>query len=476
MGSAQRIAFDDLDPQRKQLAVEKARERIREIRSRGEESLRRLQSVLLERQKAAALDTLPPAYQVFEAPARYKGAHGGRGSAKSWSFAKLLLRRCRRVPGTRWACIREIQKSLEQSVKRLLDDQIAACGLEKDFRSLNTHIETPGGGIIIFQGMQNHTADSIKSLEGYDGAWVEEAQSLSDRSLTLLRPTIRKPDSELWFTWNPKRATDPVDALLRSSGQPPDSVVREVNYKANPFFPTVLQQEMEWDRLRDVEKYNHVWLGQYEKRSEARVFKNYQVEYFETPPTAAFLFGGDWGFATDPDVLVRMFIQGSNLFIDQEAYRIGVDIEDTPALFDSLACTQSHVHDIEVLRTERARDSRGELVKTCDGMARAWQIVTDSARPETISYMQQHGYPRVTAAKKGPGSVEEGIKFLKNYNIIIHPRCVHTADEFGLYSYKTHALTGQIIPELADKKNHVIDSARYAVETVRNPLADFVTW
>jgi phage terminase large subunit len=107
-----------------------------------------------------------------------------------------------------------------------------------------------GDGAIIFQGMQNHTADSIKSLEGYDCAWVEEAQSLSQTSLDLLRPTIRKPDSELWFTWNPRQNSDPVDALLRGTTPPKDAKVIQVNFSDNPWFPDVLKAEMEFDRIR----------------------------------------------------------------------------------------------------------------------------------------------------------------------------------------------------------------------------------
>jgi len=405
-----------------------------------------------------------PAYLPFLQPSRYKGAYGGRGSAKSHSVGDLLIERCLLRPGTRAVCVREIQQSLEQSVKRLLDDKIKAYNLERQFRVTNTHIDTPGGGIIIFQGMQSHTAMSIKSLEGYDIAWVEEAQSLSQTSLDLLRPTIRVPGSEIWATWNPNLPTDPIDSFLRSDPPPPDAIVIHTTYRDNPFLSDVLQKEMEWDRLRDPEKYAHVWLGEYARHSEARVFRNWTVEYFDTPPGTAFLFGGDWGFAIDPDVAIRGWVDNRRLYIDWEVYRVGCEIDDTPALFDSLGCNLQHVHDIDVERSVRKQ--------TCQAMARGWEIVTDSARPETISYMQRHGYPRITGAKKGPNSVEEGVQFLKNYDIIVHPRCVHTIDELTMYSYKTHRLTGAIIPQLEDKKNHVIDSLRYMVERLRVPQED----
>jgi phage terminase large subunit len=399
----------------------------------------------------------PKAFRPLLKPARYKGAHGGRGSGKSHFFAELLIIRCLTQPGTRAVCIREVQNSLEQSVKRLLEDKIQQFWLGNQFVVQKTQIETPGGGLIIFQGMQNHTADSIKSLEGYDIAWVEEAQSLSNRSLTLLRPTIRKEGSELWFSWNPRHATDPVDVLLRGESTPPDAVVVKATWRDNPWFPGVLRSEMEWDR-RDPEKYSHVWGGEHERHSEARVFKNWTVWDFDTPADAAFLFGGDWGFANDPTVLVRSFIVGRDLFIDAEVFKVGCEIDDTPALFDSLGCS--------------ARTCGKGCTAKGHGMARQYVITADSARPETISYCRRHGYPRIVPARKGPGSVEEGVTFLQNYNINVHPRCKHAIDELTNYRYKTDQLSGQVLPVLEDKKNHVIDSLRYSVESVRKRRVD----
>lgn len=400
--------------------------------------------------RRSLLRSMPSAFKPLLAPNRYKGAYGGRGSGKSHFFGEYLLDRCRRKP-TRAVCIREIQRSLDQSVKLLLEDKIQHYQLAKDFRVTHTHIDAPNGGIIIFQGMQNHTAESVKSLEGYDVAWVEEAQSLSNRSLTLLRPTIRKPDSELWFSWNPRHATDPIDVLLRGATTPPGSAVVNSTYRDNPSFPDVLRAEMEWDQSRDPEKYAHIWLGEYERRSESRVFKNWTVEPFDTPKDTVFYFGGDWGFSVDPTVLVRCWVNGKKLYIDQEAYQVGCEIDNIPALFDTVE----------------------------QGAARQWPIIADSARPETISYLNRHGYPKIQAAVKGKDSVKEGVIFLQGYDIVIHPRCVHTIDEFTMYSFKTDPLTGIVTPILEDKKNHVIDSVRYAVENLRTPfnaMAGQATW
>jgi phage terminase large subunit len=381
------------------------------------------------------IDT-PRVYLPLLGPARYKGAWGGRGSGKSHFFAECVVEESLAAK-TDIVCIREVQKSLNQSVKKLIESKIEAMGVQSEFRVLNTHIESANGGLIIFQGMQNHTADTIKSLEGYRIAWVEEAQSLSQRSLDLLRPTIRMENSELWFSWNPRNETDPVDALLRSDKTPPGTVVVNANYSDNPFLPSVLRAEMEYDRERDPDKYAHVWLGEYEQNSEARVFKNWTIEEFEAPAGAVFRLGADWGFSVDPSVLIRCHLEGRRLLVDYEAYMVGCEIDQLPDLFD------------------RVPD------------ARKWFITADSARPETISYMRKHGFPKINSAIKGPGSLEEGVEFLKSYDIVVHPRCKHLIDELTLYKYKTDPLTGVVMPVLEDKNNHVIDALRYACEGVR---------
>ena len=212
----------------------------------------------------------PRVFKPLLLPSRYKGAHGGRGSGKSHFFAELLIERCLTEP-TRWLCCREIQKSIKESVKQLLEDKINSLEVSKQFVILETEIRTPGGGVISFAGLQNHTSDSIKSYEGYDGAWVEEAQTVSEKSLTLLRPTIRKENSELWFSWNPDQPTDPIDKLLRGKDRI-KAVVVEANWKDNPWFPEVLKNEMEQDKKRNYDKYLHVWEGKYREIFEGTVY------------------------------------------------------------------------------------------------------------------------------------------------------------------------------------------------------------
>jgi len=203
------------------------------------------------------------AFEPLLIPARYKGAHGGRGSAKSHFFAGLMVEECQAMPGTRAVCVREVQKSLKESAMRLIEDKIDQ-HKAKGFRVKSDSIETPGGGVILFQGMQDHTAESIKSLEGFRIAWTEEAQTLSARSLEMLRPTIRAPGSQLWFSWNPRNAADPVDAFFRGEKAPPDSICVRVNYDGNPWFPAELELERQHDAATNPARYAHIWLGEYE--------------------------------------------------------------------------------------------------------------------------------------------------------------------------------------------------------------------
>jgi phage terminase large subunit len=372
-------------------------------------------------------------------PARYKGAFGGRGSGKSWAFAELMIEAHVADPNTSSVCVREVQGTLRESVKRLLESKIAELGVADLFEIQQSQILRRGGtGKIIFVGMQDHTASSIKSLEGFDRAWVEEAQTLSQKSLDMLRPTIRKDGSELWFSWNPMDESDPVDRLLRGPDKPPDAVVVHVNYSDNPWFPDVLRREMEWDRSRDADKYAHVWLGGYAAASEFRVFRNWRVQDFETPADAVHWYGLDFGFSVDPAAIVRCHAVGRTLYVDHEAWALGVETVDLPQF-------ALQVPDAEL-----------------------WPITADSARPESISHLRKNGLPKVVASVKGPASVVEGIKWLQGYDIVVHPRCRHMADELAGYQYAADPSTGRPTPHLRKgQADHCLDALRYACEAAR---------
>lgn len=376
--------------------------------------------------------------RIFE-PHRYKAFYGGRGSAKSHTVAGALVVLAS-MQRKRIVCGREIQKSIQESVKKLIEDKIQAYNLGNFFTSTKNSIVGANGSEFLFMGLRTNIA-SVKSTEGIDIFWVEEASTVSQTSINTLVPTIRQPGSEIWFTWNPDKPTDPVDAMFRGEGgPPPDTLLERINWDDNPWFPEELRREMEWDRKRDPEKYAFIWLGEYQRNSEARVFKNWRVEAFDTPAAARLYYGADFGFSVDPSTLVRCWFNGRTLYIDHEAYAVGCEIDRTPALFDKVPAS------------------------------RLWPICADSARPETISYLQRHGFPKMFSAKKGADSVMDGIEFMRSFDIVVHPRCKHVIDELTLYSWKIDKLTNQILPILEDKKNHTIDAIRYAVEAVRRVL------
>lgn len=392
---------------------------------------------------------VPRAFKPLLQPRRFKGARGGRGGAKSHFFAERIIQDA--LTGHhRFACLREYQSSIKESVKLLLDDKIEFFNLRSLFQSTDNEIRCPYDGLVIFKGMSTSqsgrgTATGIKSLEDFDRAFFEEAQVASKRSLELLTPTFRRAGSELSFAWNPNNEKDPIEVFFNDNEGDPDFACVEVNYWDNPWFPDDLRKDMERDKRRDPDKYAHVWCGKYERHSESRVFKNWRIgteedfdiAYKAVGESIRFYFGSDWGYSIDPTVLVRCFIIGRTLYVDYEAYRIGCEIDRCGELFEKVP------------------------------LAHKWPITADNARPETISYMNRHGWGNIKPCIKGANSVQEGIEFLQSYDIVVHPRCKHTIDELSFYSWKTDPKTDEVIPILSDKKNHVIDSLRYAVERAR---------
>ena len=368
-------------------------------------------------------------------PSRYKGAHGGRASGKSHFFAELLVEEHIRYPDMQSVCIREIQRSLKFSAKKLIEGKIHDLGVSHLFDITQTEIRRIGGrGIIIFEGMQDHTADSIKSLEGFERAWVEEAQSLSARSVELLIPTIRAPGSEIWFSWNPDQPDDAVESLFENN---PDAIRVQVNYTDNPWCPQEMIDLAEWQRRSDYERYAHIWLGGYNTKSESQIFAGrWRVDEFEPRPQwDGPYYGADFGFANDPTCFVRCWIDGNTLHIDQDAGKAGLELDDTAEYFK---------------RHDPGMDQH--------------TMRADSARPESISYLKRHGLPRITAVDKWSGSVEDGIEHLKTYDeIVIHSRCREMQEEARLYSYKVDKRTGDVLPKVEDKNNHRWDAVRYAL-------------
>ena len=373
-------------------------------------------------------------------PKRYKGAKGGRGSGKSHFFAEMLVESHILNPDCNSVCIREIQKSLKFSAKKLIEDKIRSMGVSHLFDITLTEIRNKNGnGIIIFQGMQDHTSDSIKSLEGFDIAWCEESQSISKRSVELLLHTIRKKDSEVWFSWNPYMDNDPVETMINWN-KDEDSICIHVNYLENPFIDDILIKEAERHKRNKPDSFDHVWLGKYATKSDSQIFKDkYDIkdfiidESFGNP-----LFGMDFGFANDPTTGIKVYIKNDILYISDEAYKVGLELDDTSMYL------KSKIKDIE-----------------------KYVICADCARPESISYLKRNGLPKIRGVKKWSGSVIDGIEFIKSFDkIIIHPKCENTISEFRLYSYKIDKRTDTILPDVEDSNNHIIDAIRYALEPI----------
>jgi phage terminase large subunit len=379
--------------------------------------------------------TNPKIATLIQSDKRYRVAYGGRGSGKSYGVAQYLVQKGL-TETTRILCAKETQNSLADSALAIMKRVIRDYGLDAAFKPTKQGLYSPLTGTeYVFRGLQH--PERIKSLEGIKYAWVEEAQKVTSDAWDILIPTIRDEESEIWVTFNPDREDDPAYEMFVTSPRD-DAEIVKINWQDNWWFPDVLKHELEWDRKVDHDKYLHIWEGECRSFSEAQVFHGkWRTETFETPSDATFYYGADWGFSQDPTALVRCFIHDGTLYIDYEAYGVGVDIDATPALFAAVPG------------------------------AKEWPVTADSARPETISYMQQHGFPRMRKAKKGKGSVEDGVSFLRSFReIVIHDRCKHTADEFKMYSYKRDKLTGDILPVIEDKHNHAIDALRYAVEPV----------
>lgn len=370
--------------------------------------------------------------RVIGSKARYKILYGGRGGGKSFAIADALI--CLALYNKlRILCTREMQNSIRDSVHRLLIDRINALGFDDYFIIQKENITSRIGSEFIFKGLR-HNISEIKSTEGLDIVWCEEAEKITDESWDILIPTVRKENSEIWISFNPENEKSATYRRFILN-TPPDSVKEFIIYSDNKYFPFVLRKEMEYDKRVDYEKYLHIWMGQVKRYGAACIFANkFHVMDFKTPEDAEFHFGADWGFSNDPTVLGRMFIKERKLYIDYEFYGIGVEINELESAFDTVPGS------------------------------RKWNIIADSERPDTISYMQQKGFT-IRGAEKGKGSVEDGIQFLRSFeDIIIHPRCPHAADNFGNYKWKQDRITQEIMPIPAAGSDHWPDAARYALE------------
>jgi len=369
--------------------------------------------------------------------APYKVAHGGRGSAKSWAVADSLLIRGSQEK-IRIMCAREYQNSIAESVHHLLESRIEALGLSAFYKVQRDLIASTTGTEIFFVGLHNNVKN-LKSTEAVDICWVEEAESVTEESWATLLPTIRKRGSEVWVTFNPDNEDDPTSQRWIVN-PPPEAIVVPVNWMDNPFFyDGTLAMQKDHAYRTDPESAAHIWGGEFRTKSDAQIFKGkYSVQVFEPDPKRWGVprYGADWGFSRDPVAAGKAWVFDRKLWVEQEVCEIGVDIDRLPALFD-----------------------------TVEGMKRGvcW---ADSARPETVSYMNNHGYPLIFSVKKWAGSIEDGIAFMRSFDeIVIHPRCKNMVSEMRLYRYKVDRLSGKTLPDIVDANNHSIDWLRYSLSS-----------
>lgn len=370
---------------------------------------------------------------------RYRVLRGGRGSGKSFSVAKMSAI-WGAVKPIRILCTREYQNSIKQSFYAEVVNAIESEPWLKSVYDVGRDYirHKTNGTEYLFAGLR-HNIESIKSMAQIDLCIVEEAEQVPHASWQALIPTIRADGSEIIIIYNPKRRDSWVAQQFDGDKLPPRTKIVTVNHDGNPWFSKELEEQRIYDReVMDPALYRHIWEGVYYEQSDAQVFAGkYKVKEFE--PVAGWdgaYFGLDFGFSQDETAAVKCWVHDGKLYIEHELYEKRLELDDTAnALIDVMPDIVNHV------------------------------VRADNARPESISYLSRHGIPRIESCKKGKGSVEDGVEFIKSFNeIIIHPRCANTLREFELYSYKIDRLSGDILPALADKFNHAIDALRYALE------------
>lgn len=368
---------------------------------------------------------------------QYRALHGGRGSGKSVTCATMALLWGYKEP-LRILCARDLQVSIKESFHAEL--KMAAESrpwLAANYEIGVDYLRGKNGTEFLFRGLR-HNTNSIKSLAKIDLTIVEEAEDTTEESWLALEATVlRQPKAEIWPIWNPRLDGSPVDQRFIKS-PPKNSTITEINYSDNPFFPEGLEslRQQQQERL-DPATYAHIWEGAYLTNSDAQVFANkIKVEQFE--PSSDWdgpYCGGDFGFSQDPTAAVMVWLHNGNIYIEYEAVKIGLELDDT----------SSYVNN---------------LIPNFDRYVSRW----DNSRPESISHLTRHGLPRAISTAKWAGSVEDGISFLRSFkNIIIHPRCSNMQQEARLYSYKVDRLSGDIKTDIVDSHNHGWDAVRYAL-------------
>ncbi|MDS7935656.1 phage terminase large subunit [Acinetobacter sp. V91_7] len=398
---------------------------------------------------------LPPKLiPLFSEPKlRYRSSWGGRGSAKTRTFAKMTA-----IKGYMFAeagmsgmllGAREYMNTLADSSMEEIKQAIRSEPFLNAYYDIGeNYIRTRNRRVNYgFCGLR-HNLDSIKSKARILLCWVDEAETVSEVAWRKLLPTVREANSEVWVTWNPERRDSPTSQRFRHE-EIRDELTGELiglgvemNYSDNPWFP----EELELERRRDQqnlapEDYDWIWEGAYLENADAQIFRGkfQKKEFMPDPKTWDGPYQGlDFGFANDPTACTRSWIFEDCLYIEYEGGKVGLELDDT------VEYLQAKIPEVE-----------------------KYSIAADNARPESISHLKKKGLRRITACEKGKGSVEDGIAFIRSFKrVYIHPRCKETYQEFKLYSYKKDRLTDEVLPIIIDAHNHYVDSLRYGLEKI----------
>lgn len=372
---------------------------------------------------------------LFGTHIRFRGGYGSRGSGKTFQFATMtaVVAMYHSLMGIKGniLCGREYQNSLADSSMEEIKSAIYAHEMESYFDIGEKYVRTADKRVnYLFSGL-NRNVDSLKSKSNIILCWVDEAEPVMENAWAKLIPTVRAKHSEIWVTFNPETEGSATDRRFR--GDVKYGRFAEVQYYDNPWFPEVLEKSRQADQENlDPATYAWIWEGAYRTDSDAQIF-NGKIKIQEFTPGSDWggpYFGLDWGFSQDPTAATKCWINGDNMYIEYEAGKIGLELDDTAKyLMERLPGIEKHV------------------------------IRADNARPESISHVKRMGLPRLTAAKKWPGSVEDGIAYMRSFkNIVIHPRCKETIRESRLYSYKVDRNSGDVLPTIIDKYNHYLDS------------------
>lgn len=371
----------------------------------------------------------------------YRGSHGGRGSGKSFTFAKMAAIHGYSKP-LRILCCREIQDSIKDSFHAELKKAIASePWLQQAYDVGENYLKGLNGTEFIFKGLR-HNISTVKSLSDIDICIVEEAEDVPEHSWEALDPTIREHGSEMWPIWNPKIKGSPVDRRFRQFQDDSMKIV-EMNYRDNPWFikSTLEAKRRRDEQIMDPEKYAWIWDGAYYENHDALVFKNkFVVSEFKPAWDWNGPYDGlDFGFSNSPTAAIRCWIYKETLYIEYDAGKVGLELDETTKYLQS----------------------------KIEGFGKKAKVIADSARPESISYLKRNGMTKIEKAEKGKGSVEDGIENIKSFKrVVIHPRCTHTIFEFKNYSFKIDKITEEVLDIIVDEHNHWIDALRYALERV----------